>query len=266
MDDDVATRLPNLIRLTGSKIMKKFTTPLAHHALVDPGMFWKNDVPHLHEGMVAAMILGIGFAPISALALSLMGICTLPFASLVLVIPALAVALGLGCYHPGYGRLMLRGFFMGIIAVTCYDCVRIPFTMVGWLDDFIPTIGVMLVGEGDHHVIVGYLWRYLGNGGGMGMAFAGAFAILRGRFLVLRLLGEQKSALLFGSFVWACLIVTLKISPHGEEIMFVMNPTSLLLSLIGHLVFGFTLGCLVNRFPWGGIQLSASCPSACSQK
>jgi hypothetical protein len=246
--------------------MKKFITPLAHHALIHPGMVWKHEVPHLPEAMVATMIWGIGFAPILALALSLVGIFTLPFASLILVVPALAIAIGLVCYHPGYGRLMLQGYVMGIIAVTCYDCVRIPFTMAGWMDDFIPKIGGMLVGDSHQQAIVGYLWRYLGNGGGMGMAFVGAFALLRGRFLVLRFLGEQKSALLFGIFVWACLIMTLKISPQGEEIMFVMTPISLLLSLIGHLVFGFTLGFLANRFPWGGLHLPESCSSACSQK
>lgn len=234
--------------------MKKLITPLSAQALTHPGMVLKNDVPHLHEGMVETMIWGIGFAPISALALSLMGVCTLPFASLILVIPALLIAIGLSCYHRCYGRLMLQGYFMGIIAVTCYDFVRIPFTMAGWMDDFIPKIGIMLVGDSEHHAIVGYLWRYLGNGGGMGMAFVGAFTLLRDRFLALRLLGVRKAALLFGCFVWACLIVTLKISPQGEDLMFAMTPTSLLLSLIGHLVFGFTLGCLVDRFPWGGIR------------
>jgi hypothetical protein len=228
--------------------MKKLTTPLVFNPLIHPGIVWKNDAPLLHDDMVALMMLGIGFAPISALALSLMGILTLPVASLILVIPALAIAIGLSSYHYGYGRLMLHGFLMGIIAVTCYDCVRIPFIMLGWMDDFIPKIGIMLVGDDNHHVSVGYLWRYLGNGGGMGMAFVTAYALLSHRFLVLRLLGGMKCALLFGLIVWACLIITLKISPQGEDLMFVITPTSLLLSLIGHLVFGFTLGCLVNRF------------------
>lgn len=211
-------------------------------------MVWKNDVPIVRDGMAAILMFGIGFAPISALALSLMGIFILPVATLILVIPSLAIAIGLSFYDPGYGRLMLRGFVMGIIAVACYDCVRIPFTMVGWMDDFIPKIGVMLIGDSNHHAVVGYLWRYLGNGGGMGMAFVCAFEILRHRILMLRLLGGLKSALLFGFFVWACLIMTLQISPQGEDIMFVITPTSLLLSLIGHLVFGCTLGCLLMRF------------------
>lgn len=228
--------------------MKKFLTPLTPHAILHPGIVWKNDVSFLSEGWAALIMFGIGFAPISALALSLMGFCTLPVATLLLVIPALIMAMGLSCHHLGFGRLMLRGYFMGIIAVTCYDCVRIPFTMVGWMDDFIPKIGVMLIGDENHHAIVGYLWRYLGNGGGMGMAFVTGYAILKNRILMLRLLGGLKSALLFGFFVWACLIATLIISPQGEELMFVITPSSLLLSLIGHLVFGYTLGCLVSRF------------------
>jgi hypothetical protein len=60
-----------------------------------PSIFWKNDAPLLHDGMAAAMMFGIGFAPISALALALMGICSLPFATLMMVVPALVSAIGL---------------------------------------------------------------------------------------------------------------------------------------------------------------------------
>lgn len=210
-------------------------------------------MPVHHDGVAAILMLGIGFAPITALALSLMGIFTLPVASLLLVIPALGIAMGLGRCQPRHGRLMVRGFFMGIMAVTCYDCVRVAFIMAGWMDDFIPKIGGMLVGDGQHHAILGYLWRYLGNGGGMGMAFVCAFALLKPPGISPRL--TKGIALGFGCLVWACLIVTLKISPQGEDMMFVITPTSLLLSWIGHLVFGYTLGCLVNRFEAEGIQM-----------
>ncbi len=205
------------------------------------------------------MIFGIGFAPITALALSLMGILALPFASLLLVVPALGIAMALGCYQPRFGKLMVHGYIMGIIAVTCYDGVRIPFIMAGWMNDFIPKIGVMLVGHGSHDAAIGYLWRYLGNGGGMGMGFVCAFALVK------QLLTEHQQASItprmtkhialgFGCFVWACLIVTLKISPQGEDMMFVITPASLLLSWIGHLVFGYSLGCLVSRFGAEGIH------------
>ncbi len=229
-------------------------------------IFWDNDVPHLHHHMAAMIIFGIGFAPIIALALSLMEMTTLPIASLILVIPAIAIAIFLSCCNHRYGRLMRHGYWMGIIAVTCYDCVRIPFLMAGWMDDFIPRIGLMLVGDSAHHAVVGYLWRYLGNGAGMGMAFVSAFSLFRQRFLVLRLLGELKSALLFGLFVWACLIATIKISPNGEDIMFVITPGALLLSLIGHLVFGYTLGYLVKHFSSEIIQVPESTDFLCSHK
>lgn len=233
--------------------MKRISAPLALDALLHPGMRWKNAVPHLHEGLAAALIFGIGFAPITALALSLMGILTLPFATFLLVIPALGLAMGLSCYQPCYGKLMLQGFAMGIIAVACYDGVRISFIMAGWMDDFIPKIGGMLVGDGNHHAGLGYLWRYLGNGGGMGMAFVCSFALLKQRLTEpqqARITSRvtKHIALGFGCFIWACLIVTLTLSPQGEEMMFVITPISLLLSGIGHLIFGFTLGCLVNRF------------------
>ncbi|MCW1926576.1 hypothetical protein OKA05_28750 [Luteolibacter arcticus] len=233
--------------------MKRITAHLALGALMRSHMRPERAVPLLHEGMAAALIFAIGFSPITALALSLMGISTLPFASLFLVVPALGIAMGLSCYRITYGRLMLHGFTLGILAVACYDGVRIPFIMAGWMGDFIPGIGGMLVGDGNDRAVLGYLWRYLGNGGGMGMAFVCAFSLLK------PLLAEHHQARItarvtrlialgFGCLVWACLIVTLKISPQGEDKMFVITPTSLLLSWIGHLVFGYTLGCLVHRF------------------
>lgn len=233
--------------------MKKVVTALSYEVLIHQGMLWKNEGQHLHAGIVATMMCGIGFAPIMALALSIMGFSTLPFAALVLVIPAVGFAIGLSYYRPGYGRLMRHGFLMGIIAVTCYDCVRIPFTMAGWMNDFMPRIGGMLIDDRNHHALIGYLWRYIGNGGGMGMAFVCAFALLK-PCLTESLQARMTPSLTkligmgFGVFVWACLIATLKISDQDENSLFVISPTSLLLSLIGHLVFGYTLGCLVNRF------------------
>ena len=210
-------------------------------------------VPLPRDAAAAAVMLGIGFSPITALALSLMGICTLPFATLVLVLPALALGIGLGFSRRSDGRLMARGFLMGIAAVACYDAVRIPFILAGWLDDFIPRIGAMLAGEGSPHTVVGYLWRYLGNGGGMGMAFVCALRLLKyppdsspcgwDRPRATKGFGVG-----FGVFVWACLIGTLVLAPRGEEIMFVITPATLLLTLIGHLVFGYTLGALQAPF------------------
>lgn len=228
-------------------------TFIASRARMYPDNIWRRDVPFLQDGIAAITMFGIGFAPISALALTLIEICSLPLGTLILVVPAFVTAIGLSCYNPRYGRLMLHGFLMGIIAVTCYDCVRFACVAVGWLHDFIPQIGAMLVEDSKYHVSVGYLWRYLGNGGGMGLAFVSAFALIKHH------LSEQFQVRLtrrvskiigvgFGVFVWSCLIATLCISPHGEDMMFVMSPTTLLLTLIGHVVFGYSLGWLINEF------------------
>ena len=238
--------------------MKRIAAHRVPSALIHPRVRSGTAVPRLHDGVAAILIFGIGFAPITALALSLLGLLALPVASLLLVVPALAIAVGLGCYRFRYGRLMLHGFAMGILAVACYDGVRIPFIMAGWMDDFIPKIGGMLLGDGNRHAVPGYLWRYLGNGGGMGMAFVCAFHLFK------PLLAERHQArvtpratriiaLGFGSLVWACLIATLGISPQGEDMMFAITPANLLLSWIGHLVFGYALGCLLNRFWREGI-------------
>ena len=77
--------------------MKRITAHLAPDALIRPHIRSESAVPLLHEGMAATLIFGIGFSPITALALSLMGILTLPFASLFLVVTALAIAMGLSC-------------------------------------------------------------------------------------------------------------------------------------------------------------------------
>jgi hypothetical protein len=176
-----------------------------------------------------------------------MGAFSLPVATLMLVVPALSVAIFLGGYHRGCRALMIQGYVMGLIAVACYDCVRVPLVMSGWIEDFIPHIGVRLIEDGDYPAVVGYLWRYFGNGGGMGMAFVAAFICFRYRLKMLLWLGEMKSALLFGVFVWACLIATILLSPDGRELMFDLTTTNLVISLIGHLVFGGALGFLIRR-------------------
>ncbi len=208
----------------------------------------------VHQDWIgAAAMLGIGFAPITALALAVIGVGTLPIGTLLLVIPAVIVALVMGVVSPAYGKLMLRGFLMGIIAVTCYDAVRLPFILAGLWSDFVPRIGGWLLSDGQRHVAVGYLWRYLGNGGGMGMAFVAAFSLIRQSLpqnLRLGLDAKRLSQIgvTFGVFIWLCLLATLKISPRGEEMLFVLNLKSFILSLIGHIVYGFTLGRLVTRY------------------
>src|SRR5262245_49619538 len=81
--------------------------------------------------LVSAIYFAIGFAPITALAISLFGFLPLSVSALALVFPAAVLGLALGCAFPQYGRLALKGFLMGVIAVAIYDAVRAPFIVLG---------------------------------------------------------------------------------------------------------------------------------------
>lgn len=220
-----------------------------------------------HEGTATSrlpVVLGLfyfaaGMAPIGALSLSIFGLWTLPTGALVLVLPAIVSSLLIGLLYPAFGHLALKGFCFGVIAVTLYDCTRIPFIVTGIWGDFIPKIGGWLLSRAEPHWVLGYLWRYIGNGGGMGMAFTVPYALWlahtdrKGR-------GHKAShrnpksasqphtmaiAIGYGVAIWICLLMTLLWSTHGQEMLFQLTPLSFVLSLVGHIVFGAVLGILM---------------------
>jgi len=87
--------------------------------------------------------------------------------------------------------------------------------------------------------VVGYIWRYLGDGAFIGMAFTVAYTALKPR------VNSRLAALAFGLAIWACLILTLLIAPHGQQMLFKLTPTTLSLSLLGHLIYGMAIGMLL---------------------
>jgi hypothetical protein len=133
------------------------------------------------NAIMSAAYFAIGFAPITALAISLIGWLPLSVSAWLVVGPAAVGGLLLGVSFPRYGRLALTGFGIGIAAVACYDGVRAPFILLGIWGDFIPNIGKWLLGSPQPNWLVGYLYRYVGDGGGMGMAFTVAYSLLRPR-------------------------------------------------------------------------------------
>jgi len=191
--------------------------------------------------VMSAAYFAIGFAPITALAISLIGFLSLSISAWVVVLPAAGFGLLLGVCFPRYGALALKGFGIGIIAVTLYDCTRAPFIVLGIWGDFIPNIGKWLLGSPQPNWLVGYLYRYLGDGGGMGMAFTMAYSLLRPR------LRCWLAAIGYGLAVWGCLMLTLLLAPHGQDLMFRLTPVSFALSLLGHVVYGATLGVILTR-------------------
>ena len=113
----------------------------------------------------------IGFSPITALAMAIFGILPLSVATLLIVLPATLLGVGLSLRFPDYRKLALKGLLLGLIAVFFYDCMRVPFIMAGIWGDFIPKINMWLFNTSQPNFVVGYIWRYVGDGGYMGMAF-----------------------------------------------------------------------------------------------
>jgi len=181
----------------------------------------------------------IGFSPITALALAIMGLIPLGISTLLFVVPSTVVGIGLALWFPHYGKLAFKGLLIGLVAVFLYDCMRVPFILSGAWGDFIPNINMWLFNTSEPDWVVGYIWRYVGDGGFMGMAFTVAYCVLQPR------MGCRAAALAFGVGIWICLVLTLVLAPHGEEMLFALTPTTVSLSLLGHIIYGVVIGLLV---------------------
>ena len=122
--------------------------------------------------------------------------------------------------------------------------VRWDFVAFHLWGDFIPNIGGWLDGSHNPNWLLGYGFRWLGDGGGMGLTFmiaARTFAPTLARRSPMPL------AIGYGIFVWVCLLVTLIATPDGQTLLFPITPTTLLLSWIGHVVYGSVLGLFFAR-------------------
>lgn len=180
----------------------------------------------------------VGFSPIGVLALSVLDVTSLDAAGPPAIATAAATTIGLMVVFPGCRTIVGHGLAGGLVAVLVYDTTRLPFVVFGGWPDFIPKIGVWLLDDGDAHWSIGYLWRYLGNGAGMGLAF---WAI---EPAVARLVGRQRGGVLYGVAIWSGLMLTISIAPDGQAKLFPLTVATLVLSLIGHLVYGGVLGRL----------------------
>jgi hypothetical protein len=196
-----------------------------------------------HRTIAICLAYGaIGFTPIGALALTIGGLWSLAIGSLVLIVPGVITALVLGLTFPRHGRYAVEGLTAGLAAVLVYDLVRWTFVAFGWWGDFIPNIGGWLNGTGQPDWILGYLFRWLGDGGGMGLTFMVASRTL--------LPGLERRAsvvlgIVYGLAIWACLLVTLVVAPEGQTLLFPLTAVTLVLSWIGHVVYGAVLGAML---------------------
>ena len=176
----------------------------------------------------AVALAGAGVTPVSLIAASTFGV-GLRAAALAVLVPALALVAALAAGDRPTAGLVRRAVVAGVVATALYDASRFGFLAAGVVDrDPIPHIGVEL-GLAPPAVF-GYLWRYLGNGVGLALAF-----------LALGLSGRT-AGVLYGLAVCGGLLVTLAVSPHGEELLFPLGPGTVVMATVGHALFGAALG------------------------
>jgi hypothetical protein len=193
------------------------------------------------------VLLLAGAAPVSAIALHVMGWISMQDSARYVVTPLVLAAIVLVRGMSYEARWAARGALAGLIAVLAYDAVRLPLV---WLDiwpDFIPRVGGWITGAHGDDAVLGYAWRYVGDGAGIGMAYFAFCAVV----LQLKpgLIQARPVALSvgFGVFVWTGLLATVVLPPRGETLLFRLTPASFALSLLGHLIYGSVLGLYLRR-------------------
>jgi hypothetical protein len=180
------------------------------------------------------VLMIIGFVPIMSLCVALFQLVSLPATLIVLILPSMAIAGVVATRHPTLGVEALLGLMAGMIATGLYDLIRFGFILGGMWQDFIPCIGRLALDTPDASPLWGYLWRYVGNGGAMGMTF-----------MLLSWRGAR-TGMLYGTAICCCLFGTLLWAPDAQLILFRLTPLSAVGALGGHLVYGAVLGELTR--------------------
>ena len=182
-----------------------------------------------------------GFFPVTSIILHCLGILPLQQCLVFLVMPILISFITLGIKFPTIGKTVVLGFVAGIISVFLYDLSRVPYILAGW-SDFIPKIGGWITNTNEKNALLGYTWRYIGNGGGMGIAFFILMAQLKNhKHIILK-------GLLFGLFIFSGLIAVLFFFEQTQALMFKITPVSFTGSITGHIIYGISLGFCAKKY------------------
>ncbi|PVZ14280.1 hypothetical protein [Actinomycetospora cinnamomea] len=217
---------------------------------------------HRPRLMRLGLHLVVAALPLLAISAHVFGVAFMHVTAGVVVVPLTLVVLLLALFAPvPEDRLVRAGVGWGVVATLVYDAVRLDTVyLLGLWGDFIPTVGTWILdvdaGSSTAGALVGYVWRYVGDGGGIGVAF---FVLVAATGL--RRWGRRATvaaSVVFAVFpVWTGLVATVAVAPRGEQQMFPLTVTTVSLSLLGHLVFGLVLGLgcarcrrLEEYWPW----------------
>lgn len=192
----------------------------------------------------------LGFVPIGALCIALLGLVPLHLSARYMVLPACALAVLIAWRYPRWGRVAAIGFAAGVVATVAYDVTRLALVWVGVWPDFIPPIGQLALEDPSAHPVWGYMWRFIGNGGGMAMTFA----LLPWR--------GARAGMAYGALICLCLYATLLIGPGVQEKLFPLTWATAAAAMIGHLDYGAVLGWLLAKWLPAERELNATVPAA----
>jgi hypothetical protein len=185
--------------------------------------------------------LAVASIPVLAISADVFGWVSLRTVAVFVMAPLAIALVWLVARRPKSGDyLLLSGFVTGIVACAAYDAFRLP-TIYGlhlW-NDFFGSVGGWATGTGSNFA-VGYLWRYVGDGGGIAVAFfVLAATVSAGKSSKGTVVGLAVAYAVFP--VWTGLVITDALAPAGHA-LFPLTTTTLLLSLGGHLIYGAVLG------------------------
>lgn len=139
----------------------------------------------------------------------------------------------------GIDRTARAGFAWGVVACAGYDLFRPPNVYVFHLwGDFFGRIGGWATGTSSNN-LAGYLWRYLGDGTGIGVVVFSRRPSSVSSWPRRRLVGFTVAFAVCP--VWAGPVLTDGVAPAGRA-LFPLNATTLVSSLAGHLIYGAILG------------------------
>jgi hypothetical protein len=193
-----------------------------------------------------AVLMAAGASSVSSIPLFVLGWVRLEDAALFGVLPLTVIAAALIVRKSPQAIWAARGFVAGLAAVAAYDAVRLPLVWTGVWPDFIPRLGGWISGEGGKNALVGYAYRWIGDGGGIALAyfvFIGLVLSIRPTLVTARPLLLSVG---YGVFIWAGLMATVTLPARGEQLLFQVTPASIALSLLGHLVYGSVLGLFLR--------------------
>lgn len=191
---------------------------------------------------VRLAFLILGPSAVIGLSIAYAQILPLRVVFVIYVLPAYLIMAALGIIYPEWGKRAAIGFTAGILATIIYDVLRLALAVSLGLPDPIPHIGVLWLGaetivQGDMWW-VGYLWRFFGNGAGLGIAFA----MLPKWWLSL------KGGWLYGDFVGLGMFAVLFFFPIAQAHLFILNFTVLVNGILGHWAYGLAIGWLFSKF------------------